>query len=271
MGGVKVKLQNITKHFGVNQVNQIKFDWGNNMSKCKSLLIILSILTILSFSGCVDVTSTTKVKVDYDGTVKSYQNTLNISKSTIAMMESMGNAFGENSEEFELEDFNENLRGDYLTEHPNAEIDANAYYDDYGNAIIYIKADELILPENETLNIFNLSDKIIYNHSLVAPNDDEYGELLSGYKIDYYLEMPGEIIDSNADTVDGRVAEWHTNAYELSQNGGYIFAVSKIEKPNYMPYIAGFGIILVGIVGIIFVKRPKSPKTKDGENGELNE
>ncbi|MCC4772005.1 hypothetical protein FXV91_18100 [Methanosarcina sp. DH2] len=31
----------------------------------------------------------------------------------------------------------------------------------------------------------------------------------SAIKIHYYLEMPNEIIDSNADFIDGNKAEWH--------------------------------------------------------------
>lgn len=107
---------------------------------------------------------------------------------------------------------------------------------------------------------------MIYNHTFKEDYSDN--ELNSEIKINYRLEMPGEIIDSNADKIDGRVAEWHTNAYELSKHGGCIYAVSKIERPNYTIYIAGVGILLVAIIGIIFIKRVKNSKTKNNEKDE---
>ena len=133
---------------------------------------------------------------------------------------------------------------------------------------IYIKSNEAVVLENETVKITKSNNEMIYNHTFKENYSDN--EFNSGIKINYRLEMPGEIIDSNADKVDGRVAEWHTNAYELSKHGGCIYAVSKIERPNYMIYIAGVGILLMVIISIVFIKRVKNSKTKNNEKDENN-
>ena len=43
----------------------------------------------------------------------------------------------------------------------------------------------------------------------IDTSDDYSTAMLSGIGVHYYLEMPGTIVESNADYVDGKKAEWH--------------------------------------------------------------
>ena len=182
----------------------------------------------------MDMTTSYNVKVGYDGNIEYYENTINISKSTLDMIKSLSTIGGanssKNSKEFNLENMGKELYPNLSQKYPNAKIKVKSYYDSNGNAIIYIKSNEAVVNENESINIIKSDDKMIYNHTFKGyGSESEGGVFLQGIKINYRLEMAGEIIDSNADKVDGRVAEWHTNAYELSKHGGCIYAISKIE------------------------------------------
>ena len=71
----------------------------------------------------------------------------------------------------------------------------------------------------------------------------------SAIKIHYYLEMPGEIVDSNADFVDGNKAEWHMVTLSSIRD-----VYAKSEVPS-LPGIELFGTIFMLLVTVLFVKR----------------
>ncbi|AKB28078.1 hypothetical protein MSSIT_1359 [Methanosarcina siciliae T4/M] len=71
----------------------------------------------------------------------------------------------------------------------------------------------------------------------------------SAIKIHYYLEMPNEIIDSNADFIDGNKAEWHmVNANSIRD----IYA--KCEVP-LLPGISLFSILCIFFIIATLMKR----------------
>ena len=66
--------------------------------------------------------------------------------------------------------------------------------------------------------------------------------MLSSITLDYYLTMPGKIVDSNANVVNGNKAEWHLSGKDLSN--------MKIYAKSEVPATPGFGAILA-IAGIM--------------------
>ncbi len=68
-------------------------------------------------------------------------------------------------------------------------------------------------------------------------------------KIHYYLEMPGEIVDSNADFVDGNKAEWHMVTLSSIRD-----VYAKSEVPS-LPGIELFGAVCMLLVTALFVKQ----------------
>jgi hypothetical protein len=52
----------------------------------------------------------------------------------------------------------------------------------------------------------------------------------TAFVINYYLEMPGAIVDSNADTVEGATAEWHLSGADLL--GTELYARSEVPSPR---------------------------------------
>ncbi len=68
--------------------------------------------------------------------------------------------------------------------------------------------------------------------------------LSSMIKVNYYLEMPGKIVDSNADKVKGNKAEWHFSTRKTP-----IYAKCEILKsPGFEVFGAILAIALIAIL-----------------------
>ncbi|WP_445475410.1 PGF-CTERM sorting domain-containing protein [Methanococcoides methylutens] len=93
-------------------------------------------------------------------------------------------------------------------------------------------------------------DYLIYRHTitdnLTISDYSEYGA--AAIDVHYYLEMPGEIVESNANVVDGNKAEWH-------MVGG--IQPEDIYAKSELPSIPGFGIIssILAMLAIAFFFR----------------
>ncbi len=67
----------------------------------------------------------------------------------------------------------------------------------------------------------------------------------------YYLEMPGEIVSTNAEIVHGNKAEWHLKGKDI----GRIYAVAKLPRFP-IPSISGFIVVVaLGTALVIYLKR----------------
>jgi hypothetical protein len=60
----------------------------------------------------------------------------------------------------------------------------------------------------------------------------------------YYLEMPGEIVNSNAEVVKGNKAEWHLKGKDI----GIIYAMARVKK---IPFPSSDSSVLIAIVSIL--------------------
>lgn len=84
-------------------------------------------------------------------------------------------------------------------------------------------------------------DTTFYNASAsTAPSDAEMGsEMMSGFVLEYTLEMPGEITNSTADKVDGNTATW-------TRTGGDAYDNTQIEATSEISssvLSTGFGAV----------------------------
>jgi hypothetical protein len=100
-------------------------------------------------------------------------------------------------------------------------------------------------------NIYTETDGeyLTFRHTITDNFTTEYSDLgASAIDVHYYLEMPGEIVESNANVVDGNKAEWHMVGNTQPED---IYA--KCELPS-MP---GFGILssVLAILAIAFFFR----------------
>lgn len=77
--------------------------------------------------------------------------------------------------------------------------------------------------------------------------------MLSSITLDYYLTMPGKIVDSNANVVKGNKAEWHLSGKDMANMSMY----AKSEVPATPGFGAILAIVGIVIVGLIFASRRK--------------
>lgn len=194
------------------------------MNKLKNSLLIIGVLALfILFAGCA--TLSLDVKVNSDATIGRYVGTI----ETTSMVYNFIGGQLKSGFDSELFDYNEEWTGDKVT--------------------ITVKAKKpLTSTDLDQLRIERLDDKIIYEDSRMIESDtssDEYSDaMLSSLVFNYYLEMPGDIISSNADKVNGNKAEWHLSGSEVFNTKIY----AESEVPMFS--LPGFGGILA-IVGLL--------------------
>lgn len=207
--------------------------------KSKIIIGVAILATVLMVSGCL--TTTVDSKVNRDGSIEKYSLQMEMGSY---MYEMLNNA-GEQSLKETVE-----ARGGTYSEEWNK-----------GNVTITMLLNN---PDPESLNVTSevQGDYIIYKDEITAgmmdqaqdetssDYDMDMGELENPIKQHYYLEMPGKIVESNADVVDGNKAEWH-----MVESGDSRPVYAKSEIPSNS--IPGFSSIMgiIALLGLILVTR----------------
>ncbi|ELZ74683.1 hypothetical protein KU306_07600 [Haloferax larsenii] len=207
---------------------------------------------LLVLAGCAQVTVHSEVKASGEVGELTYQ--INMSRTAYGYLEESAETEGYDSvEDSILSDFNESEQEDIeYTEEFN------------GDQVTLTLTRENFVPDgNSSINVTTKDGKITYedttfvNESAAAVDGSEgySGALSGGFAVDYYLTMPGEITDSNADTVDGNTAEWHESGSEAFTDNR-IYAVS--EKPT-LGSVPGFeaagAVVALLVLGLFLVRR----------------
>ena len=95
----------------------------------------------------------------------------------------------------------------------------------------------------------NESDEFIDDSDWLGNEADDLGDaLLSGVSLHYYLEMPGKIVDTNANTVNGNKAEWHLTGTDVFTTEIYAKSeVPALALPGFsaLAALAGLACALV--------------------------
>ena len=186
---------------------------------CKYLSCLILIFSIF-FSGCVTLTYDTKV--DRNGEIAEHTMIIETSSYVYSLIneeakisEIVASEGGEYSEVWEEDDVRMIVSGIFP---PN----------------IYTETDDEFL---------------IYRHTITDDFSSDYSDYgAAAIDVHYYLEMPGDIVDSNANVVDGNKAEWHMVGNTQPEN---IYA--KCEVPS----IPGFGLFgsVLAILALAFFFR----------------
>lgn len=189
----------------------------------------LALLVILS--GCASLSVHSSVTAD--GTISQYKMELNTSSMVYGMLEEEANGGGYDTvEDYYVSDFNDSSFGSISYDE---EFDGN-------DVTMTLGIEDFDPPEDSSISVTESDGSITYedetfvNESAdVTESQEEY---MSSVTVNYYLTMPGEITDSNADEVDGDTAEWHENGPEAFVNNP-IYAESETGSLLGVP---GFGI-----------------------------
>lgn len=179
----------------------------------KKIAIAAALILVVIASGCVSLTY--DVKVDKNGEFDKFDTTVNTSTEVYSL----------------IDDQIKEEKGKTLKQYV---IDEGGKFSEVQNGdTVEVKISGV---PDENVNVTRVDGYMVYN----ADVDNEA-------KIDYYLEMPGKIVESNADIINGKKAEWHLTEGGSTQN---IYAKSEI------PTIPGFGffsttiMLLIAIFGI---------------------
>lgn len=177
----------------------------------KKIVIAAALILVVLASGCVSFTY--DVKVDKSGEFDKFDTTLNTSTTVYSMIN-----------EQMMEDEGKSLR-QYV-------IDNGGKFSEVRNGDdIEVKISGV---PDDNVNVTKVDGYMVYNADI------------DSYETHYYLEMPGEIVESNADVVNGNKAEWHM--YEGSTRD--IYAKSEIPVIPGLGFFSTTIVLLIALLGV---------------------
>ncbi|MFO7966348.1 MAG: hypothetical protein R6U44_01955 [Archaeoglobaceae archaeon] len=208
--------------------------------RCK-LILCLIIAVAIVFSGCMTVS--VHSKVSKDGDVDNYRMVINTSSMVYSTLSEQAKEEGYAS-----------LRESF-TSNVSEEMKGNVTYDekwsgDSVSIIIESHGDQPI--EDGNLIIYREEDYLVYEDNFEGgegqEEPDEYTkQMLSGFALHYYLEMPGKIVETNANTIEDNKAEWHLTGADAFN--ARIYAKSEIPAiPGFEMFIGLFALIASTLV-----------------------
>ncbi|WP_410765446.1 PGF-CTERM sorting domain-containing protein [Haloferax sp. DFSO60] len=202
---------------------------------------------LLLLAGCAQVTVHSTVNGDGSIAEQTYQ--INMTRTAYGYLEEAAEEEGyESVEDSILSDLNE-------TEREQIE-----YSEEYNGDTVTmtLTRTDFIPTADDGISVTTEDGELVYedmnfvDEAAAAETETDFSQsITSGMSVDYYLTMPGEITDSNADVVDGNTAEWHESGSEAF-NDNRIYARS--EKPTFS-MAPGFGPVsaLVALLAVALV------------------
>ncbi|MCS3923915.1 hypothetical protein [Methanosalsum natronophilum] len=191
--------------------------------KSKIVLLLLVISTVIFLSGCIDMTIDSKV--GRDGNLNHYNIKLEMDSMTYHLINEDG-TFQELKEDVEQ------MGGTYRETWGQGTVTVISEFDNVNPEVIGVTSrieDGYMVYENRLAN----------DISQTAP----------GFTVTYYLEMPGTIIETNADLVSENNAQWNIAGPRQLDT---IYAKSEI--PTMPMPGASVLMLIIGIFGLVLIK-----------------
>lgn len=211
-------------------------------SRDTTLAIAGALALLLLLGGCAQIA--VHSTVNPSGEVEEYRINVTMTRQAYGFLDNAAEDEGyENVRSYLLSDVNESVEEKMNYEQ---EFDGDTVY-------ISMRLDEFEPHNSDAISVSTedgqlvYEDTIFYNETATESDSNSDSELaesiMSGLAVDYYLTMPGEITDTNADAVDGNTAEWH-------ESGSDAFTDTRIyarsEKPTSIVN-NGFGSVIAGL------------------------
>jgi len=203
--------------------------------------LIFLFFTLL-ICGCF--TMDTQVRVGADGLVQDYQVGITMNQYVYGMMMSGVEQNGQTS-----------LREAFSDEY-GAKENLFSYEEEWTGDDVTITVTSkapFSVDDKEKLTIRREGNYLIYEDSLfVSEEQSAYSDnpmanaMYSGMGSHYYLEMPGKIIESNANVVEGNKAEWHIT-------GPAVFSTAYYAKSEVPAFVVPNLVWLVGLIVLILL------------------
>jgi len=210
---------------------------------------IVSILILTS--GCLDMAVTTSVNPT--GDIEKYQISLTMTGAVYSMMDEAAKQTGYSSFKDSI------LHPRTTTSGLNTELDYQEQWSKEDNRVTVtltakhpneVKSGNGVSVERSGDYLIFRQEMSTQTPSTGSSSESPYaGQFEKMFSVSYYLTMPGEIIESNADTINGNTAEWHRTTTKMPS----VYAKSKISLlPGYTLIgigalgLVGFGLFIVG-------------------------
>ncbi|MGM0591151.1 MAG: hypothetical protein ACQETI_05880 [Halobacteriota archaeon] len=213
----------------------------------KTLLLSVAVVALVLLAGCASLT--VESEVDADGGIERYQLQINTSQTVYGFLNegAKENGYDGLREQFEGE-FNESRA-------ESVEYDEDFQGDD---VTITLTVEGYEPGPDSNISVETTDSSVVYEDTTFVNESGQGAEtgLLSGLSVHYYVTMPGEITDSNADDVDGRTAEWHeTGSDAMTDNPIRVESKrpSALETPGFTPIVALAALAL--FVGTLLARR----------------
>lgn len=220
--------------------------------------VLGAIICVLIFtSGCIDVAVTSSV--NGAGELERHEMTLSMTGTVYAMMVQSATSGGYASVE-------------EMIEHPRDQTGPDPAFDyretwdrDTDRVTMIVTArNPNAMREKKDVSVVRDGDYLVYREDMSAlagsssssqAQNPYASQLGSMFTVRYTLTMPGEIVESNADTINGNTAEWHRS----TSTAPMIYAKSKVS-PFPVGFVAGAGAVLLlalGIGGVVLYRRSR--------------
>jgi len=195
------------------------------------------ILIAILISGCISLEVHTKV--NKDGIIENYRMEMTMNSMLYSILKEQAKKEGYSS-----------VR-EYFLANVSKELSNQVTYNEKweGNDVtIIIEAKNVKPLPNAKIKIYREGDYLIFKDTTFKSEkeqneQDEFSEaFLASFRLDYYLEMPGKIVESNANVVEDNKAEWHLTGIDALN--------AEIYAKSEVPTIPGFEL-LVGVLGLI--------------------
>ena len=227
----------------------------------KSSVILCIVLLILVFSaGCIKMGFTFDTKVNKDANLEHAKISITTDSTGYSMLKSSATSGGYSSiKEMMTNNLTKSIGKDNIVYTENWDKDRTKITISLERSGTFTPSTDSKLTIQKVDNTIVYKDDTFYNPSATKSSAEDKSSpyftkeqsenmanmMLSGITLDYYLEMPGKILDSNAETMKDNKAEWHAT-------GADVFT-TKVYAKSEVPLLPGFTsiIAIIAITSLI--------------------
>lgn len=228
---------------------------------------VIAVVAIVALSGCLTVGMAVDSQVASDGTIERYELQMNVSGQAYSMMQMAGGMQGGGgSSQFGSEQVEEDVRSNLTDEFSSVgDVQTNVTEGDESMRITIVLTDA-VPAEGGNISVTTEGDTLVYRDEVFnrsfgqtagtsMSDDGGSSGMMDGMEepqlhLRYSLEMPGEIQDSNADSVEGSEATWNRSYVgDEMQDAGFTVEAESSTGGGGMP---GFGatVALVALLAV---------------------
>ncbi|HDR74237.1 MAG TPA: hypothetical protein ENN85_10090 [Methanoculleus sp.] len=180
------------------------------------IIVLLGLCAVaVCLAGCL--TADVHTSVDADGTISHYRLEVTTSQDTYVLLEESAHQEGYATVRAMIEG-----RG-LLPGADAAPVDYDEHWKSGEVVMTFSARGDLSADQLAGVQVTREGEHLVYRHVIgdgrsgakIGGEDPYASGTATAFVVHYYLEMPGAIVDSNADAVEGATAEWHLSGADM--------------------------------------------------------